>query len=163
MAVYGNLSQWTGYENYYSVGIIRGLAGVTLGAECYVLFSEWIKKWRNITKLVLVMFAVLAIGALVFARNYISFSDEVIYPYVFAMLLVIVYEREKKNKYLEKIFCYLGKISYGIFLVHYGVCKLLTYYWPGYGYIEMMLICVCISVLLGTLLTNVSQLIMKKI
>ena len=159
---YGNLSQWMEYESYFTVGILRGIAGMTVGAECYIVIN-WIKNWNRYIRLFVGVVSVYTIGALIFAQDIISYSDEGIYPYVFATFLGVVYSRQENKSWIfENIFCYLGKISYGIFLVHYGVCKLLGYYLPGESYILMMLICIGISISLGAVLTKLSYIIIQK-
>lgn len=168
IVVYGNLSQWNEFEGYFTIGILRGLAGMTLGAESYIIVAEWCKRWNKRVRLCVGMIAGFMIAAMIFARDSISYSDEVIYPYVFAVLLSIIYSREEKviqNKisfFLDRILCYLGKMSYGVFLMHYGVCKLLAYYFPGKSYLVMMLICIGVSIILGAILMHLSNRIMSK-
>lgn len=62
---------------------------------------------------------------LVIERNMITYNDELIYPYVFGMLLIsIYYEKTRYEMFItvKNLFIYLGKISYTIFLMHYGIC-----------------------------------------
>ena len=38
--LYGNLSQWMAFENWYTIGILRGLAGTLIGAGAYIYGNE---------------------------------------------------------------------------------------------------------------------------
>lgn len=85
-----------------------------------------------------VLTCMLLIAALIVYRNSITYNDEILYPYVFAILLASVYnepERLIKDTKIKKISLHLGKISYYIFLLHYGICYLIKIYMPGKRYL----------------------------
>lgn len=43
---YGNLSQWTAFENWYTIGLFRGLAGTLIGAGDIYMEKENIPQMR---------------------------------------------------------------------------------------------------------------------
>ncbi len=138
--IYGNLSQWLNYENWYTVGILRGLAGMLLGVlayemVCYIRSSKGGCSYCRI----ITLFCLIMISALVFWREHINFYDEVLYPYIFAVCIGSIYvekAREINNK-IEHIILFCGKISLNIFVIHYGICYLLKYYIPEKRYVVM--------------------------
>ncbi len=139
---YGNLSQWMAYENWYTIGLFRGIAGMLVGAGAY-LYSEQKQVRGGIGKkdrMISLGIGCIAIVALVWYRNSLSYSDEILYPYIFGMILRSIYFRERKkvNTILEKVCLLLGKCSYHIFLIHYGVCYLLLRYMGGLQYSEIV-------------------------
>ena len=126
---YGNLSQWMAYENWVTVGVFRGIAGTLLGVMAFELGG----KCHLNAKLLRIFRAVCIclILALIVFRDSITYQDEAIYPFVFALLLWGIYYDEANYKIpqlLERLILYLGRISYNIFLLHYGVCHLLSQY-----------------------------------
>lgn len=131
--VYGNLSQWMAFEGWYTVGICRGLAGVLVGAGAYIYGKN---KCSGALPGILGIPAIMAIAALVFFRDYISYRDELLYPYVFAVLIAVIFFRKRHGIHavIERGVLLLGKISYNIFLLHYGICYLFLQYYPGKAY-----------------------------
>lgn len=100
---------------------------------------------------------------LVTCRDKISFSDELIYPYIFAILISLIYFRERKciNKITENVVLYLGKISYNIFLLHYGVCYLFVIYIPGRDYLHSITLYCVIVIMSGIVLELMMNFISK--
>lgn len=155
---YGNLSQWLVYENWYTVGIIRGIAGILIGVFAFEV-GHYLKKRRReeiyqrfycIGKWV----SISAIISLVVFRDMISYYDEVVYPYVFAILIMSVYF--KKPVFTDNKICmiciFAGKISYNIFLLHYGICHLMKLYIPDYSYRDMGPIYILLIIACGIIL-----------
>lgn len=133
---YGNLSQWLGWENWITVGVLRGIAGMLIGVFAYEMINRLTEKhiWFSIFS---ILIAVIAIIALVIFSDCISYQDEILYPYVFAFLICGLYvakEKSKINAGIEKIILFLGNFSYYIFLSHYGVCYMMKIYMPNLGY-----------------------------
>lgn len=138
--LYGNVSQWGIYENWYTVGILRGLAGVLIGVFFHEI-GELLKNHRgNFIRLVLFFLCGFAVLGLVIFRNRISYYDEMIYPYIFAIMISSIYYCKTKVSipFLERISLLGGKISYEIFLIHYGVCYLLKNFLYEIEYIESL-------------------------
>ena len=108
---------------------LEGVAGTLLGVMAYELGG----KFKLHTKL-LCTFKIVCIGlilGLVVFRDSISYQDEMVYPYVFALLLLGIYydnTQYRLPQLMENSILYLGKISYNIFLMHYGVCYLFSFY-----------------------------------
>ena len=75
-------------------------------------------------------------------RNDISYYDEVMYPYVFAVCIGSIYVRTPKYSIvsLENIIIYLGKISLNIYVIHYGICYLMKTYFPKKKYGSMAIV-----------------------
>lgn len=132
---YGNLSQWMPYENWYTVGLLRALAGMLLGVLAYEVGYKTKNVWVDI-KLLIALACILAIACLVIFCQHIDFYDEICYPYIFAVLVATIYFSPSKKipQKVESFLLYLGKISYCIYLLHYGVCHLLKIYIPGQSY-----------------------------
>ena len=98
--------------------------------------------------------SIVAIISLVIFREMISFYDEVIYPYAFAILIMSVYF--KKSVFTNKMICrmciFVGKISYNIYLIHYAVCYLMKLYLPDYSYKAIAPIYIFIVIAYGIIL-----------
>lgn len=145
---YGNLSQWTAFEGWFCVGILRAVAGMAAGAWAYIVLYNKIQKLSMKFKCICLVFIVATFAFLVVGRNYISYYDLVLYVPAFAMFVWLMYSLTSKNipKVLASVSTVGGGISYEIFLVHYALCKLLVYYFPNRAYLKM--ICVYIFLVL---------------
>ncbi len=166
---YGNLSQWTAFENWYTIGVFRGLAGTLIGAGGYIYGERMHSKnvCREVqcefSHYVLGIISVLAILGLVFVRNHLSFVDMIIYPYIFGIVLYIIFFREKREvpAIIESVFLKCGKISYMIFLIHYGLCYLFQKYYSGHQYsvtaIYYMLIVTIMAIIMNRFLHIVER------
>lgn len=132
--VYGNLSQWTVYENWYTVGMLRAIAGMSVGILTYSI-SNCVKIRRG-GGIILTIGSLLMMLGLILFRNNISYYDEVIYPYVFAICIGSIYKRktEYSSVFWKKAIIYFGRISLNIYVLHYGVCYLMKIYCPGKNY-----------------------------
>lgn len=132
--LYGNLSQWTAYENWYTVGILRALAGMSVGILAYNMSNcmKIVKKGG----IILTTGSLLMILGLVLFRNSISYYDEVIYPYVFGICIGSIYARkiEDSKVFWKKVIIYFGRISLNIYMLHYGVCYLMRICCPEINY-----------------------------
>ena len=75
-------------------------------------------------------------GAMIVLRNHISYSDEVLYPYIFAVCIASIYIRKPMIEWkdLIKISIFLGKISFYIYVTHYGICYMLKLLLPNRSY-----------------------------
>ena len=152
---YGNLSQWMPYENWYTIGILRGLAGMLVGIGGYIYGKEFILNMRKNIRYVLISFCILGIITLVVLHERVSYQDEVLYPYTFAILIACCYFRNKRNMGLmifENICIKFGGISYNIFLIHYGICYLFLIYLPKKEYFKIAPVYLIIVILMGLLM-----------
>lgn len=137
VVTYGNLSQWMVYENWYTVGIIRGIAGISIGVFAFEV-GHYLKNRRGYQKLYFIgeVIGIAAIISLVIFREMISFYDEIMYPYVFAILIMSVYFKKPvfANNMICRMCVFAGKISYNVYLIHYAVCYLMKLYLSNYSY-----------------------------
>lgn len=147
---YGNLSQWLEYENWCTVGILRGIAGCLLGVAAYEIFRR-----KNIKYIYLIakMASIFLIIGLVVFRNEISYYDEVLYPFVFSILIASIYFTPSINikEGIKKKILYFGKISYNMYVSHYGICYLLKVWIPNISYLYIgipYLIFCCVTAML---------------
>gem|GEM_PF-5266948 len=140
MNTYGNLSQWIPYENWYTIGILRAIAGMSLGIFAYSTIN--CKTGGGKESIILTIISLILMVGLVVCRNDISYYDEVMYPYVFAVCIGSIYVRTPKYSIvsLENIIIYLGKISLNIYVIHYGICYLMKTYFPEKKYGSMAIV-----------------------
>ena len=168
--LYGNLSQWLNDDGFVTASLIRALAGMSLGALCYLLITEIIRTNKPI-HLLLCICGLTSIPILVLFRDNISFSDLVIWPFLFGGLLSSLYipfslsekkiKRKAKNIKLNSILCGLGKLSYPIFLFHYGLLIIMKNYYPNLSYKNMILFFVFFIMLIANLAILMQKIIMK--
>ena len=162
--VYGNLSQWSAYENWYTIGMLRGLAGMLVGAGAYI-YGENVKdrlnKWNRV---ILLCICIIFIVGMVLFRDKISYSDEIIYPYVFSVLVALIYFRDKKEIHhrIKNVILYLGKSSYNMFLLHYGICYLFSLFIPEKRYCLIAIVYLSIVIVSGLLLELLFNVVSKK-
>jgi peptidoglycan/LPS O-acetylase OafA/YrhL len=152
--VYGDVSQWFAYENWFCIGILRALGGMSLGALTYVVGYKKINTVSN-TKLVLInIFCIIGISSLIFLRNYIAHKDLLIYLPIFSLLILSAYSMTNiiNVNIIRWICMYLGKLSYSIFLIHYAICELLHHYLPDFAYLYMLVFYLSIVLILGIFL-----------
>lgn len=162
----GNLSVWVQYDGLITLGVVRALADMSIG----ILAAEWLlpalKKKTSQDRSVAVavtgmivccLWAVLLIAE----RNAISFSDLVFYIFVFAVQIccaAVVTLPEKINT----IFCWLGKLSYPLFLFHYGVLTLLRNVKGDLGYKKGMALFLLIIFLISAAVAVIPEIIGKR-
>ena len=129
----GNLSVWLQFDGIITQGVIRALAGMSVG----ILFSELVQpmlaRRKKRTLLIYVILCTFGIPALILYRNYIGYSDLIFFVFLFA-LLVTCTSLLSLPTFLNPIGCYLGKMSYPIFLFHYGILLILRQFLPGMSY-----------------------------
>ena len=135
----GNLSVWLQFDGAITQGVIRALAGMSVG----ILFAEVVRPalagWKRRTLFVCVILCTFGIPALVLYRNYIGFSDLIFYVFLFA-LLITSSSRLSLPDLLNSIGCCCGKLSYPIFLFHYGILLILRQFLPEEPYIKSIFV-----------------------
>lgn len=148
---YGNLSQWLEYENWYTVGILRGIAGCLVGVAAFEIFSKLKKK--NIYIYFGAATIPFIMGLVIFS-NEISYNDEILYPFIFSILIASIYftPQININGWTKNKILYLGKISYNLYVAHYGICYLLKVWIPNKRYlyigIPYLLLCCVVAMLM---------------
>lgn len=145
---YGNLSQWMQYDGFFTAGIIRGFADMSVGVLAATVIFPVIgkseKRWIvSAGILVPSVFIVL----LVLAREQISFNDLIFYIFLFAWLVASIHASSiRMPDKINLIGIYGGKMSYPIFLFHYGVLMIMKKYIPNMDYSGAL--CIFLSVIL---------------
>lgn len=72
---------------------------------------------------------------LVMGRDYIDSYDLIFYIFLFGLLLTALYAWQRRvPERMNDVFRYLGKLSYPLFLFHYGMLILLKTYAPNMRY-----------------------------
>lgn len=121
ISLYGNLSQWMNSDGFMTASIIRAMAGMSLGALCYFVFVGILES-RNILRIGVEVCSIVLIFILVVFRDRLSFNDLIVYPFVFGGLISALYTKtDVKSIEINTLFCSLGRLSYPIFLFHYGL------------------------------------------
>ncbi|WP_312650398.1 acyltransferase family protein [Aminipila sp.] len=155
--VYGNLSQWGAYENWYCIGVLRGIAGLLVGIGAYYfgkyIFIEHKKDNHKSIRTIGVVLCIIFILLLVIISDKISYNDEVLYPYIFAILITCIYHRSVAiTCKIEKVILLSGRISYNIFVFHYGICYLFKYFTPDKPYRSIAVIFLIITLIFSILI-----------
>lgn len=168
IAEYGNLSQWAAYDGWLCAGIIRALAGMSVGALSYLLVTEWLKgsRIRLAGALAVSLFAVYSLTAF---RSYIGFADLLIHVFAFALLIAAAHNIYvfgnlppalfKINGFLN----FLGKLSYPVFLFHYSILILLKSNLPGRSYHKTVSFFLFITLLTAFVIEEAGQFLRKSL
>lgn len=162
--VYGDVSQWFAYENWFCIGILRALSGMSFGALTYIVFNKRINTFSKIKLSFISIFCIIAISSLYFLKNYIKHTDLLIYLPIFSLLILSTYSITDiiNINVIERLCIWLGKISYSVFIIHYGICELLRYYnFKSLSYSRMLIIYISIVIIFGILLERINYWISK--
>ena len=156
---YGNMSQWMAFDGYINVGLLRGFADMCTGALCAAVLLPLLRKVKE--KWLVIIGVVIPCAFIVFlivGTNYIDSYDLVLYIFLFGLLLTALYAWQRPvPEQIDGILRYLGRLSYPLFLFHYGMLILLRTYFPNMRYRYGAVI-----FLLMTLLAAVVALFLKK-
>lgn len=160
--VYGNLSQWLAYDNWFCIGVLRAIAGMSVGALAFICLNKVFACMQRKFLFVINSICIVLCMSLVIFKNQISFADLLIFVPIFAIIISITYinvtmNKEKSKK--DKIYNYLGKLSYPVFLVHYGICELLHFYLKGFSYYQIIVPYIITIIILAIILKKLSFLL----
>lgn len=136
MNVYGNLSQWMTFDGICNLGLLRGFADMSVGIMCAFVIVPYLKGrkmlWGGVKSLILLT---LILGMLTIFRNKMSYNDMVYICLLFGFLISGLYVLPAHTSdRISKWMIYLGKLSYPIFLFHYGILLLFKEYLSGLDY-----------------------------
>lgn len=139
LSVCGNLSVWLQFDELITLGVVRAFAGMSVG----ILFSEVVMPALAKGKKP-ILFAVVAICTygcvgLVLYRNYIGYSDLLFFVLLFALLITCL-SLLRLPPLLNRTCCYLGKLSYPIFLFHYTFLEAMKCFLPDMPYVKGILV-----------------------
>lgn len=157
---YGNLSQWLNNDGFVTASIIRAMAGMSLGALCYLILVDLIKNNQFIQNSIEIG-GIFSICILVLFRDEICFSDLILWPFIFGGFISVLYNRPVKLTNINTCFCLLGKLAYPIFLFHYGILIIFTNYFPKHSYGFMMTAMIVSVLILSSILTLLQYLLKK--
>lgn len=150
------------YAGIFGGGLIRGFPEMTLGVFIAYLVEEYGKK-KNITfkpvKGILIRVICYAVLVYTIFNSQWNFNDFNVFP-AFAVLLFMAFIHPLDIKF-SKIFVYLGGISYWIYLLHNIVGYLLSTYYFGYDYWQMLNIYLVCTIVLSMILHFIFQKITK--
>lgn len=147
---FGNISQCNQLVGFIPAGVIRALAGMSLGSLGFLFFKNLFNKRKSIFFLIL---SIIFISTLITFKQYISYVDLLFYVFSFMILLVTLHNLNiKAPSWIEKLGLFLGKISYPIFVFHYPVLVILNHYYPSQSYITMILYFILILLIIATII-----------
>lgn len=159
---YGNLSQWESLEGFVCVGILRAIAGVMLGAWTSIVLVPKAKLIKKSDRNKLLFCLGIIVSGLVWFRNHITYTDLLLYIFVFAGVIVLSYvEDSVQNSKVQKVCYKLEQLSYPIYLIHYAVILGLRQCWPGGRYSLSVAACVGITLLAASGLLRADEIIKK--
>lgn len=138
---YGNLSQWTIADGWLSAGLIRAASGMSAGALAYLIGTTRLR--RPLTGRILKLCGYAAIVSLCLFGESITSGDLILWVFLFAGLLAASYVWPGRQYH---IFCYLGKLSYPMFLFHYVFSLLMKTYLPGIPHLQASVLFVVILI-----------------
>ena len=159
---YGNLSQWHTYNLFISSGLIRALADMSVGAWFYIVVLPHVLKAKKYILYLLCILQVLAYVFLILLSKYISYSDLIIYVFIFGLTTCVCYcinINSKANDFL----CFLGKLSYPIFLFHYVILLLMKTYIPNCSYSLGIILYIVVLLIVISLIVVVKDVVKIKI
>ena len=126
--VAGNISQWLKFDNVIALGIIRAFVDISIG----ILFADkvypYLKEKNKFLNIFLLIFSILSFPLLILFRNNIDSFDLILWIFIFGLFIteatILFNNRFSK---INKILVSFGKLSFPIFMFHYGVIQLLIY------------------------------------
>lgn len=126
--VASNMSQWLKFDNIVTLGIIRAIVDISIG----ILFADkvypYLKSKSRTFNYILLIISLIFIPLLVFFRQYISYSDLVLWIFIFGLFITEAFILYKgKHKKINNVLVSLGSLSFPIFMFHYGLIELLIY------------------------------------
>ncbi len=147
--IYGNMSQWMAFDGYINIGLLRGVADMCAGALCAAVLLPFFRKIKQRRVIVAgVIIPCIFIVFLIWGRDFISSYDLILYVFLFGFLITALYAWQLRvPERINVMMLYLGRLSYPLFLFHYGMLILLKNYWPGvrYRYGAMMFLFMTLS------------------
>ncbi len=149
---YGNLSQWFAFDGFFDVGLLRGAAGMSLGALAALAGVPYLKKAGAVIRGALGMFIIPAVVILLLVvfRNHLNFNDMLFVVLIFAFWIPDLHTIEFDLKdSISNLMLFLGKMSYPIFLFHYGVLLMLKHFGPVYRYRYSICIYLAVIIMIG--------------
>ena len=151
--LYGNISQWMAYNGFLYVGIIRGFAGMSLGALAYLVLLPRMKNVNCNTRKAILLGILVFISFLILFDECIKYEDLIFYVLIFCVLIVVGYIDDFNIDAKYKAFInMLGKLSYPMFVLHYPILKVIATYFPNKGYWGMLLLCESVVLICSALL-----------
>lgn len=133
---YGNMSQWMAFDGYINAGLLRGFTDMCTGALCAAVLLPLLRKMKEswLVAAGMIMPGVFIV-LLVMGRDYIDSEDLILYIFLFGLLVTALYAWERRvPEKIDKILRYLGRLSYPLFLFHYGMLIILRTYAPNMRY-----------------------------
>lgn len=136
----GNLGQWNWGDNFYTLGLLRGIAGMSAGALSCLLLRPVLdgaeqarRRPAKVFKGVFLVFSLIMIWGLVGFGKYIAENDLIFYVFLFAVLLAVcdTMPLKKCPVLVKKAALELGRLSYPMFLIHTFVINLFVKNLPG--------------------------------
>lgn len=160
LQTYGNLSVWKEFETWLNAGVLRGFAGMSVGALAYLVLVDQLKRLPRGWRIAVNACCSLACAGLVLARDSLSLSDLLIFLPIFAVLVASAYglwQNVAKNGWWRKVCIGMGRLSYPVFLMHYGVILLMRDRVAGLGYWQGMVSFLGTILLAGWALMGVTR------
>lgn len=162
---YGNLSQWAAFDGWLNIGIIRGFAGMSVGALAYLVLLPNINKMNSLFRKTVFVCLVPSVFCLVLFRKIITEKDLLIYVLIFSILISVIYsigsdfDSHKSNilQGLSEIVNGFGKISYPMFVLHYPIIRIMAVTTPEKNYWCMLMLCEVFVIAISFLIVWIFQ------
>lgn len=161
--VHGNLSQWVQFDGWVNVGLIRGMVDMAVGAWFALTIVPRLDKLSVFFRRILVIgLPIIFISFLVLGRSIITYSDLAIYIFVFGFWISLTFLEKVEFGKFEGIVQSFGRISYVIFLFHFGIAQLMGVVMAKVNMKIGLCIFVLINILWGTGVFLIEEYVFKK-
>lgn len=174
----GFLEGWSIWYGYACKGILRAIAGISLGTVVFSA-SKWLET-KEIEKGTSTVLSVLSTGSMLFSvfllcRGFNKKSEAIIVLLFFVSATVIASRKANINAIFQNRFCvYLGKLSMAVFLTHPACAKAMNavaenfesvaaFQKTGSGEFIFAFVFTLLSVLLGIICIAVTDPVEKRI
>jgi len=134
---YGQLDKWVFNEECHYIALLRGIAGLSLGCLSYYL-SSWINNYKHQLLFSLTsVFSLIIIICLIYNNGHTTFD----FSNIFLIFLMISFGnniKNLKNKLINNLIFFLGKISLPLYICHWTIREIVPRLYPSSSYNQLL-------------------------
>lgn len=154
---FGGACPWQQYSGFFYSGVLRALAGITMGGAIFYASVALGRKLEDTKVATRILLTIVEIGLFIFSIYYfhrkLTGYDEVFTLYMIGVMLTLAFSSATfTSKMQGKLWGFLGKLTLPIYCMHWGIYQWVAAYAGGLGYVPCIgltfVICAILSVAL---------------
>ncbi len=154
---FGGACPWQQYSGFFYSGVLRALAGITMGGAIFYASAAVSRKLEDSKTVTRVLLTIVEIGLLLFSIYYfhrkLTGYDEVFTLYMIGVMLTLALSGVTYTSRIQgKIWEFLGKLTLPIYCMHWGIYQWVAAYAGGLGYVPCIgltfVICAVLSIVM---------------